>query len=257
MGLKAHERRAAAAELPLCAGRVGVPGPRGRERRSRGEPRGRRARGTCGRCSRLRRRVRPPRCPARGSRSGSPGGGGEAPASTRSTRACSGPHVGEAEPASSRSPVPPVAAELLDARARQGARCSARSSAHEPVLLELPPSVARLRRAPGSSSAAVCGSRGPASHGFDERTWLRRHGVHVVVKARDWRARRATRRSRRLRRPGARLARRLDRPRPRGRAARGPRRDRARRGRGPRRRAAHELPRLGALPPAGGLRART
>ena len=27
----------------------------------------------------------------------------------------------------------------------------------------------------------------PASNGFDERTWLRRHGVHVVVLGRDWR----------------------------------------------------------------------
>jgi competence protein ComEC len=56
----------------------------------------------------------------------------------------------------------------------------------EPVLLELP-----LGRSP--PQGAYLGLVGrlrlprPASHGFDERTWLRRHGVHVVVIARDWR----------------------------------------------------------------------
>jgi competence protein ComEC len=57
----------------------------------------------------------------------------------------------------------------------------------EPVLLELPlgrspPQGARLELA----SARLRRPR-PASNGFDERTWLRRHGVHVVVSVREWR----------------------------------------------------------------------
>lgn len=60
-------------------------------------------------------------------------------------------------------------------------------AAHEPVLLELPPG-----RAP--PQGARLGLRGrlklprTASDGFDERTWLRRHGVRVVVQARGWQA---------------------------------------------------------------------
>jgi competence protein ComEC len=57
---------------------------------------------------------------------------------------------------------------------------------HEPVLLELP-----LGRAPpqGARLALVGRLRAPRgpSHGFDERIWLRRHGIHVVVTARAWR----------------------------------------------------------------------
>jgi competence protein ComEC len=56
----------------------------------------------------------------------------------------------------------------------------------EPVLLELP-----LGRSPPQGAYLELVGRlrlpRPASHGFDERTWLRRHGVHVVVIARDWR----------------------------------------------------------------------
>ncbi|HET7572715.1 MAG TPA: ComEC/Rec2 family competence protein [Gaiellaceae bacterium] len=58
---------------------------------------------------------------------------------------------------------------------------------HEPALLELP-----LGRAPPQGARlSVLGRlhepRGP-SDGFDERTWLRRHGMHVVLKADAWRA---------------------------------------------------------------------
>jgi competence protein ComEC len=57
----------------------------------------------------------------------------------------------------------------------------------EPVLLELPPG-----RAPPQGARLVLRARltlpRPASNGFDERTWLRRHGVHVVVTARNWQA---------------------------------------------------------------------
>jgi ComEC/Rec2-related protein len=56
----------------------------------------------------------------------------------------------------------------------------------EPVLLELP-----LGRSPPQGALIdVLGElklpRGP-SHGFDERTWLRRHGIHVVLRGDRWR----------------------------------------------------------------------
>ncbi len=56
----------------------------------------------------------------------------------------------------------------------------------EPVLLELP----RGRAPPqGGLLEAVTTVRlpKPAKHGFDERVWLRRHGVHVVLRADRWR----------------------------------------------------------------------
>jgi competence protein ComEC len=56
----------------------------------------------------------------------------------------------------------------------------------ESVLLELP-----LGRAPpqGAVLEAVTTVRlpRPVEHGFDETTWLRRHGVHVVLRADRWR----------------------------------------------------------------------
>ena len=56
----------------------------------------------------------------------------------------------------------------------------------EPVLLELP-----LGRSPpqGALIETVATVRlpRPAKHGFDETTWLRRHGVHVVLRADRWR----------------------------------------------------------------------
>jgi competence protein ComEC len=56
----------------------------------------------------------------------------------------------------------------------------------EPALLELP-----LGRAPPQGGilevlAVAKEPHGP-EHGFDERTWLRRHGVHVVLRAEWWR----------------------------------------------------------------------
>jgi competence protein ComEC len=57
---------------------------------------------------------------------------------------------------------------------------------HEAVQLELP-----LGRAPpqGARLALIGKLRAPRgpSHGFDERTWLRRHGIHAVLRAEDWR----------------------------------------------------------------------
>jgi ComEC/Rec2-related protein len=56
----------------------------------------------------------------------------------------------------------------------------------EPVLLDLP-----VGRSPPQGAIIAFRARlrlpRPASRGFDERTWLRRHGVHVVVLAREWR----------------------------------------------------------------------
>ena len=59
-------------------------------------------------------------------------------------------------------------------------------SVHERVLLELP-----LGRSPPQGAllelrATVAAPRGPED-GFDERGWLARRGVHVVLKGRNWR----------------------------------------------------------------------
>ena len=57
---------------------------------------------------------------------------------------------------------------------------------HEPVLLELPGG----RAPPQGSRLSLVGvlklPRGP-SHGFDEATWLRRQGIHVVLRVKEWR----------------------------------------------------------------------
>jgi competence protein ComEC len=56
----------------------------------------------------------------------------------------------------------------------------------EPVLLELP-----VGRSPPQGAILELPARlkhpRPASNGFDEHTWLRRRGVHVVVVGSDWR----------------------------------------------------------------------
>jgi competence protein ComEC len=56
----------------------------------------------------------------------------------------------------------------------------------EPILLQLP-----LGRSPPQGAVlevlgVIALPRGP-SHGFDERSWLRRHGVHVVLHGDEWR----------------------------------------------------------------------
>jgi competence protein ComEC len=57
---------------------------------------------------------------------------------------------------------------------------------HEPVLLELPVGRAPPQGARLSVLGVLRAPRGP-SNGFDERVWLRRHGVHVVLRADAWR----------------------------------------------------------------------
>lgn len=58
---------------------------------------------------------------------------------------------------------------------------------HEPILLELP-----LGRSPPQGAVlealGVLALPRPAANGFDERAWLRRHGVHVVLRVDRWRA---------------------------------------------------------------------
>ncbi|HVS85676.1 MAG TPA: ComEC/Rec2 family competence protein [Gaiellaceae bacterium] len=56
---------------------------------------------------------------------------------------------------------------------------------HEPVLLELPLGRAPPQGARLSLLGRLVEPRGP-SNGFDERTWLRRHGVHAVLRADEW-----------------------------------------------------------------------
>jgi competence protein ComEC len=59
------------------------------------------------------------------------------------------------------------------------------STVHEPALLELPNGRAPPQGALISAIVTVEQPRGPAD-GFDERTWLARKGVHVVLRASRW-----------------------------------------------------------------------
>jgi competence protein ComEC len=56
---------------------------------------------------------------------------------------------------------------------------------HESVLLELQSGRAPPQGAVLSALVVVKAPRGP-SDGFDERTWLRRHGVHVLLRVDEW-----------------------------------------------------------------------
>ncbi|HVR12695.1 MAG TPA: ComEC/Rec2 family competence protein, partial [Gaiellaceae bacterium] len=58
---------------------------------------------------------------------------------------------------------------------------------HEATLLELPSGRAPPQGTLVSAVVTVQQPRGP-DHGFDERTWLRRKGIHVVLRADRWRA---------------------------------------------------------------------
>lgn len=81
----------------------------------------------------------------------------------------------------------PVRHGRFELRAPAVATRYARRSLREPVMLELaagrappPPQGGIL-----SALAVVKRPRG-SSHGFDERTWLRRRGVHVVLRLDEW-----------------------------------------------------------------------
>ena len=111
-------------------------------------------------------------------------GGGGAPASTRSTAARCSAEVGRAGRATVVVTAPPVGASST-LRAQGDARTFDGRPIDEPVQLELharPLAAAGRgpRRARRREAAA-----GP-EHGFDERTWLRRHGVHVVLRVDEW-----------------------------------------------------------------------
>ena len=73
----------------------------------------------------------------------------------------------------------------FEVRATGALRRFTMRSIHEPVLLELP-----LGRSPPEGAiidalVVIKEPRGP-SHGFDERTWLRRHGIHVIARVVAW-----------------------------------------------------------------------
>ena len=115
---------------------------------------------------------------------------GKRAARTRSTAACSPRSIGTAGRAVVTVAEPPRRGRF-DVRVRavvvrwRGARV------HEPVLLELP----GTRAPPQGARLRVLGTlRAPPDY---ERTWLRRHGVHVVLRASAWRVRPAARRRRR------------------------------------------------------------
>ena len=57
---------------------------------------------------------------------------------------------------------------------------------HEAVLLELPLGRAPPQGARLSLIGQLRAPRGP-SNGFDERRWLRHHGIHAVLRAQEWR----------------------------------------------------------------------
>ena len=82
----------------------------------------------------------------------------------------------------------PVAPDAVrGARAGGGACASARRSIRERVLLELPPERAPPQGAVLELRARPVAPRGPET-GFDERGWLARRGIHVVLRGDDaWR----------------------------------------------------------------------
>jgi competence protein ComEC len=94
-------------------------------------------------------------------------------------------HVGEA--ARVRTVVTgPVRRGTFELRAPGLVTRYARRHVHEPVLLELAKSGRSPPQGAVLSALAVVKEPRAARHGFDERTWLRRHGVHVVLQLDEW-----------------------------------------------------------------------
>ena len=93
------------------------------------------------------------------------------------------PHVGEAERAVVETQEPPRIGQF-NVRVRALVARWGELRPHEPVLLELPAG----RAPPQGTRLSVIGilklPHGP-EHGFDEATWLRRQGVHVVLRAKE------------------------------------------------------------------------
>jgi competence protein ComEC len=94
-------------------------------------------------------------------------------------------HVGEAEPAL-LVVTGPARNNGFELRVPARLVRFGRIGVSEPVLLELP-----VGRSPPQGAILELVTRlklpRPASGGFDERTWLRRHGVHVVAIGKEWR----------------------------------------------------------------------
>lgn len=94
-------------------------------------------------------------------------------------------HVGEAEPTSLVVTGPPRN-NGFELRVPARVIRFGRLEVGEPVLLELP-----VGRSPPQGALLALDVRlklpRPPSDGFDERTWLRRHGVHVVAVGKQWR----------------------------------------------------------------------
>jgi competence protein ComEC len=70
-------------------------------------------------------------------------------------------------------------------RAQGELRRFAGAPVHEPVELELPVGRSPPQGAVLEVLAVVAAPSGP-ERGFDERTWLRRHGIHVVLRVDEW-----------------------------------------------------------------------
>jgi competence protein ComEC len=82
--------------------------------------------------------------------------------------------------------VTPVRPGSFELRAEGRLRSFDGAAVAERVALELPLGRSPPQGAVIEALAVVALPRGPA-HGFDERTWLRRHGVHVVLRVDEWR----------------------------------------------------------------------
>jgi competence protein ComEC len=95
------------------------------------------------------------------------------------------PRIGTAERALVEVTAPPRAAKYR-LRVPVAVLRFGRDEVREPALLELPLGRAPPQGARLSLVAVVEQPHGP-EHGFDERTWLRRKGIHVVLRAARWR----------------------------------------------------------------------
>jgi competence protein ComEC len=80
----------------------------------------------------------------------------------------------------------PARRSQFDVRVPAQMRRFGRDEIREAVLLRLPPGRSPPQGAILDLIAEIRLPRGP-KNGFDERTWLRRHGVHVIVRADRWR----------------------------------------------------------------------
>ena len=95
------------------------------------------------------------------------------------------PRVGTAERALVETEEPPRVGQF-DVRVRALVLRWGTMRPKEPVLLELPSGRAPLQGSRLSLVGILTLPHGPR-HGFDERAWLRRQGVHIVLRVRQWR----------------------------------------------------------------------